>query len=999
MGRTDPRSRAADLTSDWSRLVELRRTTRRTLRTIRATAAWVRDHPGALRDLAVGLVRRTDDAGAVDVGERELPVGLAAYDRSVSLSQELTGTPEDLLALVSDLSLLADWMTIHAGWRGAVPAGAAAGVEFAEQIKIMGVPAEIRWVVDRADEHGIALSGTGPMGLTLGLWFSVRRAGAGVAVSIDAGMGGDPLRGPMGGTIARTVRDEMGRSLDALVALHGRGVRGAATAGAAPVRHHASGRVLDPRTPVIVGAGQLVQRTPDPSRDPAALAAEALRRAAADSGVSGLLERADRVHAVASASWSYRDLGREVAARLGIAPETSVQSARFGGDAGQVLVNAACQAIADGDAAVVLVCGAEAGNSFAAAQRTGSIPDWPEQDATVTPDAVLGSEREANNEAESRAGLMAPIYVYALMESALRGRLGRSREEHDRVITGLWSRMSEIAAHNEFAWQPEEVTAERLATIDDDNRMVSAPYSKLLCANMTVDLASGLVLTSVAAAEAAGVTQDRWVFPHAGAAAYDEWFVSERGDLASSPAIRAVGEAALAHAGIAIADVAHIDLYSCFPVAVQVAAAELGLPIDDPARPLSLTGGLTFGGGPGNNYGGHAVAALVQRLRENPDDYGLSTSLGWYVTKHALGVYSARPPQQAYRSLEPALVPAPSRPALLDHIGRATVEAWTVQYHRDGTPEAVIVSALTAAGGRALVRSTDPATVAVFVAEDPMHWEVDLTGPDSLVVVRRAAATLPAPPEMPVLVDRQGSLWVITLNRPAQRNAIDHATATLLEQVVDAFEADDRAQVAILTGAGGTFSAGMDLKAAASGQFPVTDRRGPLGITSQRISKPVIAAVEGHALAGGCELALVADLVVASTESQFGLPEAKRGLVAAAGGVLRLTQRLPRNIALELALTGNPMPATRMAELGLVNRLAEPGEVLKTAIALAEEIVVNAPISLRVSKEIVDLCADWSISEEFDKQSALASSALFSEDANEGVAAFAEGRPPVWRGR
>jgi len=191
----------------------------------------------------------------------------------------------------------------------------------------------------------------------------------------------------------------------------------------------------------------------------------------------------------------------------------------------------------------------------------------------------------------------------------------------------------------------------------------------------------------------------------------------------------------------------------------------------------------------------------------------------------------------------------------------------------------------------------------------------------------------------------------------------------------------------------------MDLKTAAAGSFALTDKRGPLGISALPIGKPVIAAVEGHALAGGCELALVADLVVAATDSQFGIPEPKRGLVAAAGGVLRLTERLPRNDAMELALTGNPMPATRMAELGLVNRLAEPGAVLDAALALADEIVANAPLSVAASRRIVLESPSWSPEEAFARQSDLAGVAVMSEDAAEGIAAFAEHREPVWRGR
>ena len=250
-----------------------------------------------------------------------------------------------------------------------------------------------------------------------------------------------------------------------------------------------------------------------------------------------------------------------------------------------------------------------------------------------------------------------------------------------------------------------------------------------------------------------------------------------------------------------------------------------------------------------------------------------------------------------------------------------------------------------------------------------------------------------------VLVEKRGPVTVITINRPERRNAVDKHTAELLEQAVDHFEADPEARVAVITGAGGSFCAGMDLKAAAGGEFAMTERGGPLGIAARPLAKPLIAAVEGHALAGGCELALVADLIVAAEDSQFGLPEPKRGLVAAAGGVLRLSQRLPRNVAMELALTGNPMPATRMAELGLVNRLAEPGQVLEAALALAEEIMVNAPLSVQVSKQIVEQAPDWPVDEAFGRQSDLAMTAVLSEDAAEGIAAFAEKRPAVWKGR
>ncbi|CAM3201769.1 crotonase/enoyl-CoA hydratase family protein [Nocardioides dubius] len=976
---------------------------RKTLGSVVGTARWAASNPGAIADIALGVVRRDEAAAAPATSgggaERTAPPELAGYERTVSVSATTECPAGEVRTLVGDLSLLPRWMSIHAGWRGQPPAVAVAGASLTEQIKIMGVPAEIRWRVSTATEHRIGLEGTGPMGLTMGLWFSILPTGSGATVWIDAGMGGDPLRGPMGGTIARTVRDEMERSLAALLTLVDDGVRGVQAPAHGPVLHQASGRELPANTPVIVGVGQVVQHEPDVTHEPADLAAEALRRAQVDAGVPGLLAAADGIYAVASTSWSYRDLGAAVASALRITPKETVQSARFGGDSGQLLINAAGQAIADGTASVVLVCGAETGNSLAAAQRRGDTPPWSEQGPEVAPSRVLGSEKEANNEAESLAGLMAPIYVYGLLETALRHKLGRSKAEHQQAITGLWSRLSRVAATNRYAWRPEEVAAEELARTDADNRMISSPYPKLLCANLQVDQASGVIVTDVGTAEALGVPQEKWVFLHAGAAAHDEWFVSERGDLAASPAIHAIGQAALEHAGVRIDDVAHVDLYSCFPVAVQVAAAELGLPLDDPARPLSLTGGLTFGGGPGNNYGGHAVATLVARLRESPGEFGLSTSLGWYLTKHAIGVYSTTPPERPYRALTPVPEPVPARRALADVAGPAVVESYTVQYDREGAPEAAIVSAITEAGDRALLRTRDPELVSRFVDDDPLGWRIEVADVSSFGFLDEERHPVPAAPEMPVLVDRRGPLWVITLNRPHRRNAIDHPTAQLLERIVDAFEGDDTARVAILTGAGGTFSAGMDLKAAAAGQFPLTERRGPLGITAAPISKPVIAAVEGHALAGGCELALVADLVVASTESWFGLPEAKRGLVAAAGGVMRMAQRLPRNVAMELALTGDPMPAARMAELGLVNRLAEPGTVLDAAIALAEEVLANAPLSLEISKRIIEAAPDWSAEEGFALQSEMAGAALFSEDAAEGVAAFAEGRAPVWKGR
>jgi acetyl-CoA C-acetyltransferase len=230
-------------------------------------------------------------------------------------------------------------------------------------------------------------------------------------------------------------------------------------------------------------------------------------------------------------------------------------------------------------------------------------------------------------------------------------------------------------------------------------------------------------MCSAEAADAAGVPRERWVFPLAAARAHEEWFVSERLQLAAAPALRAVGRAALEHAGMTIDDVGHVDLYSCFPSAVQIAAAELGL--DLTSRPLTVTGGLTFAGGPGNNYTSHAIATLVDRLRADPDAIGLCTAVGWYVTKHAALVLSGRPGRSPFSLLTPELDGRQPRRVAADYSGRAAVEAYTVPYARDGSPEAVIVSALAPDGTRALARSSDPGLIG---AEDPLGRSAEISG-------------------------------------------------------------------------------------------------------------------------------------------------------------------------------------------------------------------------------------------------------------------------------
>lgn len=250
-----------------------------------------------------------------------------------------------------------------------------------------------------------------------------------------------------------------------------------------------------------------------------------------------------------------------------------------------------------------------------------------------------------------------------------------------------------------------------------------------------------------------------------------------------------------------------------------------------------------------------------------------------------------------------------------------------------------------------------------------------------------------------VLVEIEDGLVVITINRPEAKNSVNRAVSFGVCEAVDLLDARDDLRVGILTGAGGTFCAGMDLKAFLRGEQIRVDGRGLMGIAMTPPKKPLIAAVEGYALAGGCEAMLACDLAVAARDAKFGIPEVKRGLAAGAGGLLRLPRLIPPRIAMELALTGDMLDAERAAALGLVNIVTEPGQALAEARRLAARIIANAPLSVAVSKRVIIEQRDWPLDEMFARQQALTGPVIASEDAREGAAAFAEKRAPNWKGR
>ena len=250
----------------------------------------------------------------------------------------------------------------------------------------------------------------------------------------------------------------------------------------------------------------------------------------------------------------------------------------------------------------------------------------------------------------------------------------------------------------------------------------------------------------------------------------------------------------------------------------------------------------------------------------------------------------------------------------------------------------------------------------------------------------------------PLLVEVRGNVQIMTLNRPEARNAATLEMAEAMVAALDALDANPALSVGIITGAGGTFCAGMDLKGFLQGKRPSIPGRGFCGVTMQPPKKPLIAAVEGYALAGGFEVALACDLIVASREAQFGLPEVKRSLAASAGGLLRLPKRLPYHVAMECILTGDMLAAERAAQLGLVNRLTDAGDALDAALALAQAVAANGPLAVMASKQVASESCEWTRAEMWERQAAITTPVFESQDAREGAAAFAEKRKPVWKG-
>lgn len=760
------------------------------------------------------------------------------------------------------------------------------------------------------------------------------------------------------------------------------------------------------RIPVIVAVGESIDRSGPGHRglDPVALMAEAARAADAD-GQGGWLARLTRVEVVNQFTWLYADAAQTLTSALGIQPRAAVYS-EIGGEMPVKLLMRAALAIASGADETTLIVGAEAMHSLRALSgKDGSPPPgWPTP--TGASKGLDGSDHVTA--LARRHELKNPTEVYTLYEHATRAAWQQTAAEAQTEAGALWAEYAEVAAQNPMAWKPVAASADEIIRIGPKNRPISHPYCKNLVAQIFVNQGAAFIVTSLANARRVGVAEQRlaYVWNGAGAVDLDDFLQRERYDQSAPQA--AVLRATLASNRLAATDFDAVELYSCFPCVPRMALRVIGAL--RPGVAPTVTGGLSFFGGPGNNYMSHAVAAMVRRIRDGAR-LGLLYGQGGFVSKHHAAVLGATAPAAAPHDEDlTAVVDCAARAvALADEAweGPATLESYLLQYGKGGEPDRATIVARTPNGARAVARLAGDDTAG-------LHWMSAALGEpvgSSGRIVRTGEAAIwrfePAiriavgAPGGIVLLERRGHVALVTLNRPVVRNAVNLSLTRALRAVVAEIEADPELRVAVLRSCDpGVFCAGLDLSAAMGGDIQeiVAGEGGFAGFVNASRRKPWIAAVRGQALGGGCELTLATDLIVAARDAAFGLPEVKRGIIAAAGGAYRLPRALPRALAIEAMLTGDPIPATVALTHGMVNRVVDAAAVEREAMALAERIAGNAPLAVRASLALARASAD-------DDDATLAQASLDagfrllkSEDAKEGTRAFLEKRAPNWRG-
>lgn len=466
---------------------------------------------------------------------------------------------------------------------------------------------------------------------------------------------------------------------------------------------------MDSRTPILVGIGVATQREDDPARalEPLDLMLAAVRSAGADAlpASATLLAAVGRI-GVPKGRWRYQNPGGEIARAIGA--DRAVSLLASVGVLQQTLIGDACRAIAEGETDTTLVVGGDAGYRILRSSIQGVRAEERQQDDE--PHVSLSPKDELRHPAELRAGIKMPVGLYAIMESAYRARNGWSIDSHRDRLAQMYSRFSEIAAENPSAWNRKRVAPETIRNASERNPMQAFPYTKLHCSTWNVDQAGALLFCSEQRADELGIAHDRRIYPRASTESNHMAQVSTRANFAACPGAGIAGRAALDAAELSIADVDLVELYTCFPVAVETYAAELGLPL---TRDLTVTGSMAFAGGPYNNYVLQATCRMGQLLRVGRGRHGLVSSVSGVLTKQGFGLWSREKGRNGFvlRDVSDEVARASETVSIVDAAGgRGTIAGYTVLYERGKSPRGVAV--VDVDGGRAVVQTEDPALVA-----------------------------------------------------------------------------------------------------------------------------------------------------------------------------------------------------------------------------------------------------------------------------------------------
>jgi len=778
-------------------------------------------------------------------------------------------------------------------------------------------------------------------------------------------------------------------------------------------------------TPIIIGVGQVSEQVPDdlltaPSH--ADLGAKAAQEAIKDTEVVGLAKQIDVIAGVKTFSDSSpmhqvktgktNNFPRSIAKRIGADPAHAIYDS-VGGDSPQKLVSEMAEKLSEGRHTLALLVGGEAIANVKASAKQKIELDWSEEISGQLDDrGRLGKHIITAEETKHR--IIMPMQFYALMENALRRESGEDLDSYINEIGEDLAALSKVAAQNPYAIDRQIYDAAAIIEVTDRNPLIVAPYTKKMIAKDRVNQGAAILMTTVGKARALGIDESKWVYLH-GYSYVSEDVLLRRPSLGRSAAMEQAINGALSSCDKSAQDIKHFDMYSCFPIVVREAKRILDIDKKD-TRPLTVTGGLPFFGGPGNNYAMHAIVTTVEILRAERDTYGMVYANGGWMSKHAVGIYSALPPTKEWKprsseSLQQTVDTQKHMKICRRPNGEAILESYTIHYFKGFPVKAIIIGRLKNKDERfyATTPMPDTDTVKYLVANDPLGADIfveyDPRGnrfafaKEDLAKYRPKFVDTFKEKYKFCQVEREGWILKVTINRPEVRNALHPPANEELAGVFNAFEKDDNLRVAILTGEGAeSFSAGNDIKHMAAGNPMYIPEMGFAGLTSRRNrTKPVIAAINGHALGGGLEIAMACDLIVASETAKLGLPEVKIGLFAGAGGVQRLSRQIGKKAAMEMMLTGQHITAQKALELGLINEICKPEELMAKANNLAQKISLASPSAVQSTLKLFHNTAGYASEDEaVTAPHDIFDDLLNSNDFWEGSRAFAEKRKPKW---